>query len=148
MSENHLRTILKLWAHHYNRGRPHTSLGPGLPDPPFDPACSLRQKSRHRVGVPLRVKVKSVLGGLHNEYALQAAAQCTGRWGDALPASPLALLLPLRGTIECDFMVAPSHYSDHERRQRSLQSCLGVAPVWRCLHESERACSARRIGGL
>jgi len=24
------------------------------------------------------------------------------------------------------FMVAPSHYSDHERRQRSLQSCLGV----------------------
>jgi hypothetical protein len=59
----------------YNCGRPHMSLGPGLPDPPPEPAFPEQQKSRHRVSVPLRVNVKSVLGGLHHEYALQAAAR-------------------------------------------------------------------------
>ncbi|MCP4557332.1 MAG: transposase, partial [Herbaspirillum sp.] len=34
MSDTHLRVILKEWIEHYNRGRPHSSLGPGLPDPP------------------------------------------------------------------------------------------------------------------
>jgi len=53
-SERHLRAILKLWADHYNRGRPHMSLGPGLPGPPRGAASLLRQDSRHRVGVPLR----------------------------------------------------------------------------------------------
>jgi putative transposase len=73
MSEPHLRAILKLWADHYNRGRPHMSLGPGLPGPPRDVANPLRQDSRHRIDVPLRANVKPVLGGLHHEYALQAA---------------------------------------------------------------------------
>jgi len=73
MSEIHLRNILKSWAEHYNRGRPHMSLGPGLPDPPSDCSPPLHQQSRHRLGVPLRVKVKSLLGGLHHEYALQTA---------------------------------------------------------------------------
>ena len=31
--EDHLRRILKLWTVHYNRSRPHSSLGPGVPDP-------------------------------------------------------------------------------------------------------------------
>jgi putative transposase len=30
MSEKHLRSILKSWVEHYNRGRPHSSLGPGV----------------------------------------------------------------------------------------------------------------------
>jgi putative transposase len=34
LSEGHLRSILKSWVEHYNRGRPRTSLGPGVPDPP------------------------------------------------------------------------------------------------------------------
>jgi transposase InsO family protein len=38
LSERHLRSILKSWVEHYNRGRPHSSLGPGVPDP--------RRKSR------------------------------------------------------------------------------------------------------
>ncbi len=33
-SEAHLRRILKSWVAHYNRGRPHMALGPGVPDPP------------------------------------------------------------------------------------------------------------------
>lgn len=32
LSERHLRRILAEWVGHYNRGRPHTSLDPGIPD--------------------------------------------------------------------------------------------------------------------
>ena len=74
LSEHHLRVTLKLWAGHYNRGRPHMTLGPGLPDPPSVSASPILKESRHRVGVPLRVNVKSVLGGLHHEYTLQPSA--------------------------------------------------------------------------
>jgi transposase InsO family protein len=34
LSEAHLRRTLKSWVTHYNRGRPHLALGPGVPDPP------------------------------------------------------------------------------------------------------------------
>jgi len=53
-------------------GRPHMSLGPGLPDPPTHSVTPF-PTSPHRVGAPLRVGVKSVLGGLHHENALLAA---------------------------------------------------------------------------
>jgi transposase InsO family protein len=34
LSESHLRSILKEWVAHYNGARPHSALGPGIPDPP------------------------------------------------------------------------------------------------------------------
>jgi len=34
VSEAHLRAILRCWVTHYNGGRPHSALGPGVPDPP------------------------------------------------------------------------------------------------------------------
>ena len=34
LSEAHLRRILREYVRHYNRGRPHSSLGPGIPEPP------------------------------------------------------------------------------------------------------------------
>jgi len=34
LSQSHLRSILTSWVEHSNRGRPHSSLGPGVPDPP------------------------------------------------------------------------------------------------------------------
>jgi hypothetical protein len=34
LNERHLRRILREWVAHYNRGRPHASLGPGIPDGP------------------------------------------------------------------------------------------------------------------
>jgi transposase InsO family protein len=70
---NHMRSILKSWACHYNRCRPHMSLGPGLPDPPSAPTCPAQQKSRHRIDVPLRLNVKLLLGRVHHECALQVA---------------------------------------------------------------------------
>src|SRR3989442_8306534 len=33
LTEPHLRRILREWVTHYNQGRPHASLGPGIPDP-------------------------------------------------------------------------------------------------------------------
>jgi transposase InsO family protein len=34
LTENHLQRLLKTWVPHYNEGRPHMSLGPGIPQPP------------------------------------------------------------------------------------------------------------------
>ena len=33
LNERHLQRILKEWAIHYNRGRPHSSVGPSVPEP-------------------------------------------------------------------------------------------------------------------
>jgi putative transposase len=47
LTEGHLRKTLMSWLPHYNRGRPHSSLGPGIPDPtPGWPAHL--QRHRHR----------------------------------------------------------------------------------------------------
>jgi putative transposase len=69
LTEQHLRKTLLLWLAHYNRGRPHSSLGPGLPDPP--PKSFVRmQRQRHRFDQPSRIVAHSVLNGLHHEYGL------------------------------------------------------------------------------
>ena len=73
MSEGHLRSILKSWVEHYNRGRPHSSLGPGVPDPPQELAVIRKSESRHRLAAGALVLAKSVLGGLHHEYLLATA---------------------------------------------------------------------------
>jgi putative transposase len=70
ISEAHLRAILKTWVEHYNRGRPHSSLGPGVPGPPKVLVSVRLSKSRHRLVEGIVVRSKSVLGGLHHEYAL------------------------------------------------------------------------------
>jgi len=64
---DHLRCVLQHWVAHYNRGRPHTSLGPGIPDP-ADPSPV---PSGHRICEGNRVAVRSILGGLHHEYRLE-----------------------------------------------------------------------------
>ena len=73
LSESHLRSILKSWIPHYNAGRPHMALGPGVPDPP--PAWGDYQKasSRHRHGESYAVRANPILGGLHHEYFLAPA---------------------------------------------------------------------------
>jgi transposase InsO family protein len=73
MSEGHLRSILKSWVEHYNRGRPHSSLGPGVPDPPQRLAVIPKSEFRHRLAADTSVLAKSVLGGLHHEYSLATA---------------------------------------------------------------------------
>jgi transposase InsO family protein len=70
LSEAHLRAILREWVAHYNGGRPHSALGPGVPDPPARAARIPKSESRHRLAADVLVLAKSVLGGLHHEYSL------------------------------------------------------------------------------
>jgi putative transposase len=71
ISERHLRAILREWIRHYNRGRPHSSLGPGIPEgPEADPVSD----SGHRLPDGYRVATTAILGGLHHEYHLVAKA--------------------------------------------------------------------------
>jgi transposase InsO family protein len=70
LSESHLRSILTSWAEHYNRGRPHSSLGPGVPDPPDLLATVRKREPRHRLGEGVAVLAESVLGGLHHVYSM------------------------------------------------------------------------------
>ena len=67
----HLRRILREWTRHYNSGRPHRSLGPGIPNlhQQIPPPCVRAGQLSHGS----RVIGKALLGGLHHEY----------RWADA-----------------------------------------------------------------
>ena len=53
---------------HYNTGRPHMVLGPGLPDSSAD-IDHLQPLSRHRRGETYAVRADPILGGLHHEYS-------------------------------------------------------------------------------
>jgi putative transposase len=69
LTEHHLRCVLQQWVPYYNAGRPHMSLGPGIPQPP--PQLSVpRQARRHRLPEHLQVVAHPILGGLHHDYGL------------------------------------------------------------------------------
>jgi transposase InsO family protein len=70
--ERHLRSVLKEYLIHFSRRRPHSALGPGIPEPlqvkvPDEP-------HRHKLPPNARVKSVSVPGGLHHEYSLEKEA--------------------------------------------------------------------------
>jgi transposase InsO family protein len=67
LDEGHLQRILREWMRHYNLGRPHSSLGPGLPDPSAHVAPPV-PLSRHSLPEGYGVTSSRVLGGLHHEY--------------------------------------------------------------------------------
>lgn len=73
LTENQLRALAREWAEHYNRERPHMSLGPGFPDP-AEGLPVPRGEHRHRLPEHSRVVSKPVLGGLHHEYRLENIA--------------------------------------------------------------------------
>jgi putative transposase len=64
LTEHHRRSLLQEWVWHYNQGRPHLSLGPGIPQPPPHLPAP-RQAHRHRLPEHLRVVARPILGGLH-----------------------------------------------------------------------------------
>src|SRR5499433_2564545 len=68
INERHLKMTVTEWVIHYNRGRPHSSLGPGLPEPNQREVPS--SDHRHKMPSGYRVVKTSVLGGLHHEYRL------------------------------------------------------------------------------
>jgi putative transposase len=72
LNEGHLKRIVKEYVTHYNRGRPHSALGPGIPESPQTAVSA----SPHRHELPQGHCVVStpVLGGLHHEYRLEKEA--------------------------------------------------------------------------
>jgi putative transposase len=71
LNERHLRQILTEWVRHYNRGRPHSSLGPGIPEPS---ASTASQAIGYDLPQGHRVAAKPILAGLHHEYRLERVA--------------------------------------------------------------------------
>jgi putative transposase len=74
LSDSHLRSILRMWIPHYNTGRPHMALGPGVPYPPTATHHNFNSRSRHRLREDVAVRANAVLGGLHHEYFLAPTA--------------------------------------------------------------------------
>jgi transposase InsO family protein len=73
LNDKHLYGILNEWVGHYNRGRPHLSLGPGIPKPMRSLPVS-RQAHRHWLRTDQCVVSQSILGGLHQDYRLEKKA--------------------------------------------------------------------------
>ena len=67
-NERHVNLALKTWVTHFNHGRPHMSLGPGLPAALQQPPAG----ERLPVGHPTRSK--AVFSGLRHEYFLEREA--------------------------------------------------------------------------
>ena len=73
MSERHVRAILREWVSHYNRGRPHASLGPGIPERSVI-AAVVSQSNGRSIPARCRVAATPILSGLHHEYRLERQA--------------------------------------------------------------------------
>ena len=69
-TDTHLRWLLQGWVGHYNAGRPHMALGPGIPQPLAALPAPLHEP-RHRLPAHCRVVARPILGGLHHEYRLE-----------------------------------------------------------------------------
>lgn len=63
------------WVQHYNHGRPHMSLGPGIPFEAKESIIHVAEaKGRHHWPDGCALRVRPILGGLHHEYQLEKIA--------------------------------------------------------------------------
>src|SRR5574341_220463 len=69
-SAHHVGHVLTQWVRHYNAGRPHMALGPGIPQALAGLPAPL-QEQRHRLPAHCRVVVRPILGGLQHDYRLE-----------------------------------------------------------------------------
>jgi putative transposase len=72
LNERHLKIILSEFVVHFNKGRPHSALDPGIPEALQSefPASG----HRHKLPTDYRVKSTPVLDGLHHKYRLEKEA--------------------------------------------------------------------------
>ena len=73
LNERHLYGILKEWVTHYNEGRPHMSLGPGIPLPLLALPVAL-QAQRHWLPSGQDVVSRPILNALHHDYRCEKRA--------------------------------------------------------------------------
>jgi putative transposase len=69
LNELHLRRVLKEFVVYYNRARPHSALGPGIPEPIH--ANVAASGHRHQLPAGHRIRSNPVLGGLHHDYRME-----------------------------------------------------------------------------
>jgi transposase InsO family protein len=72
LNASHLRRTLREWIGHYNSGRPHRSLGPGIPDHVKQTVPIHTQADR--LCRASSIIAEPILGGLHHEYRWASAA--------------------------------------------------------------------------
>ena len=59
LNEGHLRMTLRSWVTHYNRGRPHSSLGPSIPEMVMDNPLPRSRMPGHRLPRDCEIKRKT-----------------------------------------------------------------------------------------
>jgi putative transposase len=69
INERHLRRIVREFAIYYNSGRPHSALGPGLPEP--NQAAVSAGCHRYELPTGYGITKTPVLGGLRHDYRLE-----------------------------------------------------------------------------
>ena len=74
LNEKHLRKTLREWVTHYNQGRPHSALGPGIPANAKERLRHAPHACRHELPSDARITTREILGGLHHEYELERTA--------------------------------------------------------------------------
>src|SRR5262249_11870944 len=92
LNERHLRTTLRSWVAHYNKGRPHSSLGPAIPETSVARPLSYPQLHRYRVPPDCQIRAQDILYGLHHEYLMgklcrMMAAEAFAEHRDSRPPS-------------------------------------------------------------
>ena len=84
LSESHLRFTLKSWIAHYDGGRPHMSLGPGIPSSPGITSVRPEPSSRNRRGESYAVRGESILCAIRSagrtlDFSLREARKTDAR---------------------------------------------------------------------
>jgi transposase InsO family protein len=74
LNERHLRMTLRSWVTHYNKGRPHSSLGPEIPETFSVGPVPLPKIHGHKLPRDCEIRARDILGGLHHEYWLEQRA--------------------------------------------------------------------------
>jgi transposase InsO family protein len=74
MNERHPRKTLRSWMLHYNKGRPHSALGPGIPETYVASHLPSPQGQSHMVPPGCRIRARDILYGLHHEYTWENCA--------------------------------------------------------------------------
>src|ERR1017187_2956317 len=71
LNERHLQMTLGSWVTHYNKGRPHSSLGPEIPENFSEAPVPRPEIHGHKLPHDCEIRAADILGGLHHEYWLE-----------------------------------------------------------------------------
>ena len=104
----------------YNQGRPHSSLGPGIPDP-GEAFATTRNRRRHQLAHDCKVVGRSVLGGLHHEYRLERIAAWTHELG---------LLICIRFTCSTGWSPTATVALSHRRQYIEHRQSEPIELLW------------------